>query len=43
MNKSVLFVSLINITQSFVGTASIISMLSDFECHISFLLLYAGT
>lgn len=33
-NKPVFFVSLINNTQSFLGTASIISMLSDFECHI---------
>lgn len=33
-NKSVFFVSLINNTQSFLGTAFITSMLSDFECHI---------
>lgn len=32
-----------NIAKWFLGTAFIISMLSDLECHISFLLLYAGT
>jgi len=32
-----------NITKWFIGTAFIISILSDLEFHISFLLLYAET
>lgn len=39
MNKSVFVCE----PDGFIGTAFIISMLSDLECHISFLLLYAET